>query len=224
MERSSALSQPRPAAISRSNQLPARHALHPGSLPGRVDPARWAAGPATTKKPAGRAGGSVGRGWRSAPKRGLIWPWASAARRIRAPRRCRILLGRVIMRILSGGMGTGLRADRGRIRMLRFIGFVICGRLIVLLLPGRIAARPRNDGLGRRGGRGRRRGGACACWRQRRNRLRRGRCGNADQQTRAKNGRFQQARHSVSPTLDYSWITLWRTTRHRTNDNCASHR
>src|SRR5215469_14342091 len=60
--------------------------------------------------------------------------------------RSRILIRRLVMLLLDGRVRPRLRTDRGRIRVLRLVGLVTRGWLIVLLLPGRVAA-----GLGRSG-------------------------------------------------------------------------
>src|SRR5215469_14377857 len=72
--------------------------------------------------------------------------------------RSRILIRRLVMLFLDGRVRPRLRTDRGRIRMLRLVGFVTRGWLIVLLLPGRVATGLWKSGRRRRGGRGRRSG------------------------------------------------------------------
>src|SRR5215472_13956704 len=67
----------------------------------------------------------------------------------------RILIRRLVMLLLDGPIRPRLRADRGRIRVLRLVGLVTRGWLIVLLLPGRVAAGLRKSCRRRRGGRGR---------------------------------------------------------------------
>ena len=132
-----------------------------------------------------------------------MWPWAHAARCIGMARRAGILVGPLVVHIIARRMRTGLGANGRRIWMLRLVGRITSRRLIMLLLPNRIAS-----GLGIKGLRGRshwRRsshGGCGPRWRQRRNGLRMSACGDANQQSQTKCRRFDQAPHTVFSSFD----------------------
>ena len=107
-------------------------------------------------------------------------------------------VGCLIVHILAGGVGPGLRTDRRRIRMLRLVGIIARRRLIMFLFPRRVGAGVGTERLAggnrwchsygsrARAGRRQRRYGLCVgC-----------RC-NSTQQRYTKDSRFEQTRHTA---------------------------
>src|SRR5690348_10996973 len=76
---------------------------------------------------------------------------AYPGRRVRMPAGGRILIGRLVMLIFARRVRPRLGSDRGRVGMLCLVRIVTDGRLVVLIVPNRVAAGLRINRLGGRG-------------------------------------------------------------------------